>query len=575
MPFRHFVSSFLPLAVITVAALGSCNTSAQTSDVVDGRLTEGKLFGEYLAGTYANYLDDAQARSSYYAKAYSRLPENVNLGRRAVTSALTAGDIKLAYTLAAQVNKADEDEPMADAVLGAKAMAAGKYKRSLKSLDVQTADLTVSIMMHLIKGWAQMGAKDVEAARKTFKNLPGGGYFTRFGLLQTAELEIQQGEFEAAHDALVELEAQGTRTLDLEMHLTKARLLCAKGDLDGALKMLEAYSADNGSFETGPVRAAIEQLKTGRPLDHKFTPQELASRALTQPAYGFFAQNRALDAAEVFLRIALTLDPNYHKGKLWTGDVLAAYDRNEEALAFYDQVPLSSPYYVSSRLSEGYLYVRHDEDEKALSVFEEVNESHPSFVTRDALGRAHLSEENYEAAIPIYEALVASLTEDELSEDPQALYLRGICYERVGEWEKAVVDFQRVLAVKPNDADALNYLGYTWVDRGENLEKAFAMIRKAVELEPSSGAIVDSLGWAHYKLGQYDEAKENLEKAVVLSPSSATIIDHLGDVYWKLGRKNEAGYQWERALNYDPTDKEREDIAAKLKGGLSAVQPAP
>ena len=109
------------------------------------------------------------------------------------------------------------------------------------------------------------------------------------------------------------------------------------------------------------------------------------------------------------------------------------------------------------------------------------------------------------------------------------------------------------------------------MDRGENLEDAFDMIRQAVEQEPQSGAIVDSLGWAHYKLGEYEKAKVNLEKAVALSPSSATIIDHLGDVYWKLGRKREAGFQWKRALEFDPTDKERATIEIKLKGGLDAV----
>jgi Flp pilus assembly protein TadD len=101
------------------------------------------------------------------------------------------------------------------------------------------------------------------------------------------------------------------------------------------------------------------------------------------------------------------------------------------------------------------------------------------------------------------------------------------------------------------------------------------MIEKAVELEPTSGAIVDSLGWGHYKLGRYTEARKHLEKAATLSPSSATIIDHLGDVYWKLGRFREAGYQWQRALELDPTDEERAKIRLKLKGGLEAANSAP
>ena len=204
-----------------------------------------------------------------------------------------------------------------------------------------------------------------------------------------------------------------------------------------------------------------------------------------------------------------------------------------------------------------------------------MNDRHETFVTREALGRARLIREKYEDALPIYTAIIESMSEEDIAKNTQPLYFRGISYERTEEWEKAEADFLRILDIEPENADALNYLGYTWVDRGENLERAFEMIRKAVDLEPESGAIIDSLGWAHYKLGQYEAAKVQLEKAVELSPSSSTIVDHLGDVYWKLGRYREAGYQWERALIYDPTEEERETIEAKLKSGLSGADKAP
>jgi len=189
------------------------------------------------------------------------------------------------------------------------------------------------------------------------------------------------------------------------------------------------------------------------------------------------------------------------------------------------------------------------------------------------LGLVRFFRENYAEALPFYDSLINSLSEEELKENIEPLRIRGIIYERLKRWPEAEADFKRVLEYAPDDVDTLNYLGYTWVDRGENLTEAFDMIREAVKQEPESGAFVDSLGWAHYKLGEYEKAKVNLEKAVSLSPSSATIIDHLGDVYWKLGRKREAGFQWKRALEFEPTDEERETIDIKLKGGLEAVPP--
>lgn len=556
-----------------VMALMGCATGSQ--NYVSNVSPEGKLFGNYLAGTYANYLNDAPARSKYFTAAFAQESDDISLARRAVVSALSAGDFSKAETLAGEVHASGLVEPMSEATLGAKALREGQYAKALEYFDLQTADLTVSIMMKIMAGWAQHGAGDDAAAREIFSNLPGGSYFTRFGLLQMAKLETKLGNYDAAKTALTALEAQGTDTFDLEVKLAAAQITALSGNPSGALAALKAYSEENGVFETGPVPSTIAKLEAGETLIANLSPQKNASRALVETAYGFFAANRSLEGAELFLRMGLSQDQQYDKGKLWLADILAAFKRDDEALVYYDGVPNQSPFYVSGQLAKGYLFLRREQNDKALAVFQSLNSAHPSVVTRDALGRVYLSEENYAEALPIYEALVASLTEEELKQDPTTLYLRGICYEREKQWDKAVADFQKVLSYKPDNADTLNYLGYTWVDRGENLTEAFRMIRRAVELEPDSGAIVDSLGWAHYKLGQYKEAKEQLELAVTLSPSSATIIDHLGDVYYKLGRKREAAFQWERALEYDPTEAEIKTIKQKLQGGLSAVQAAP
>lgn len=564
-------------ALLSLISLGSCSTTPNNAANygATGATAEGELFGDYLAGTYANYVDDAEARSEFFTNAFERDPQDRSLGRKAVTSAITAGDFDLAVRLADEVEKRGSSEAMSRAVLGIADFSQARYTQSLQKFEDETVDLTVSILMKLVQAGAQNAAGDASAARTTLSALPGGGYFNSFGFLQLAELELGLSNFEAAETALSRLKAQDGERFESEIELLEARVLSAKGDISGALENLEAYSKDNGTFEIGLVPASIAALKAGQPLQANYTPQQSAARALTESAYGFFGANRAWNVAEVFLRIAMELDPDYAKARVWLGDILAFNKRDAEALELFQSIPESSPHYVSAKISEGYLNFRQDKDDEALFVFKKLYDNHPSFVTRNALGQAYIGREDYESALPIFEALVGGLSEDELKQDPRVLFVRGVAYERTKNWQAAVADFQRVLGYKPDDADTLNYLGYTWVDRGENLTKAFEMIRKAVELEPQSGAIVDSLGWAHYKLGDYEDAKVQLEKAVSLSPSSATIIDHLGDVYYKLGRKREARYQWERALDFDPTDKEIKDINAKIKGGLYAIKAAP
>ena len=119
-------------------------------------------------------------------------------------------------------------------------------------------------------------------------------------------------------------------------------------------------------------------------------------------------------------------------------------------------------------------------------------------------------------------------------------YFRGICYERSKQWPKAEADLKKALELFPDQPHVLNYLGYSWVDQGINLDEGMKMIRRAVEQRPDDGYIVDSLGWAYYRLGNYEEAVKHLERAVELKPEDPTINDHLGDAYWKVGRKLEA-----------------------------------
>ncbi|HHL43727.1 MAG TPA: tetratricopeptide repeat protein [Hellea balneolensis] len=458
---------------------------------------------------------------------------------------------------------------MARAILGAHALSKTEYEKAINMLANKGDGAAFEDINALMRGWAQMGAGDSAAALATFDSLEGGKYFELIGTLQKAKIYGTTGEAEKAAKAFAKLDDIGLSAV--ESALAQARMALKNGDKQTALKRLNAFADKNDGAPAGPIRTLIEQIENGAERKIDLSPAENASRAITEPAFGYYGVQKQYEAAEMFLRLALMLDPANDKARLFLGSVLEDTDREDEAAMLFHAIEDTSPYGVSARLSEANLLFKAKKNDDAVKVLKRIYQKKPSKITLSSLGRAYLILEDYENALPIYQQLIETLGEDELKKNPQPRYLRGVCLERLGRWQDAVEDFEFVLKYKPDDADALNYLGYTWVDKGVNLGRAFTMIRKAVELQPNSGAIIDSLGWAHYKLGQYGQARIKLEEAAERSPTSATIIDHLGDIYWKLGRKREAKYQWRRALDLDPTPEEKANIQNKLKNGLSSV----
>jgi len=127
---------------------------------------------------------------------------------------------------------------------------------------------------------------------------------------------------------------------------------------------------------------------------------------------------------------------------------------------------------------------------------------------------------------------------------------------------------RKALELQPEQPHVLNYLGYSWIDQGINLDEGMKMIKRAVEQRPDDGYIVDSLGWAYYRIGNYEDAVKHLERAIDLKPEDPTINEHLGDAYWRIGRTLEAKFQWAHARDLKPEPEELPKIEAKLENGL-------
>jgi tetratricopeptide (TPR) repeat protein len=169
----------------------------------------------------------------------------------------------------------------------------------------------------------------------------------------------------------------------------------------------------------------------------------------------------------------------------------------------------------------------------------------------------------YESMEAYQDGIVALKSMDEkLQSDPRVLFRLGILHDKMGQKELSVGMMKRVLAATPDDAQALNYLGYTYAEMGVNLEEALGYLKKAVLLKPNDGFILDSLGWTYYKLKRYPEAVTQLERAAELSDDDATVLGHLADVYCAMRSFKKALPLYKKLQKLEP---ERTDLAEKIK----------
>ena len=299
------------------------------------------------------------------------------------------------------------------------------------------------------------------------------------------------------------------------------------------------------------------------------TPQEGAGEVL----YGIgsaLGRRGDDDPGLVYLQLALYLSPSHSLALLSLADLYEQLKKPQLAIKIYEQVPQDSALRRNAEIQLAVDLDTLDRTEEAKKRLDKLIADRPTDLEAImALGNILRGRKQYGECAKVYDLGIANLATPEQSNWPM-FYFRGICHEREKQWDKAEADLKMALKLYPDQPHVLNYLGYSWIDQGINLEEGMRMIRRAVEQRPEDGYIVDSLGWVHYRLGNYQEAMKHLERAVELKPDDPTINDHLGDVYWRLGRTLEAQFQWSHARDLKPEPDELVKIQDKLKSGLAA-----
>ncbi len=344
--------------------------------------------------------------------------------------------------------------------------------------------------------------------------------------------------------------------------------LSRQGNKDEALKVFATF---NDSLPRHPlVVEAMDDIKAGKKLPILInSPQAGAAEVL----YGLgSALGRRGGGGEelglVYLQLALYLQPQHPLALLSLADLYEGIKKPEMAIKTYERVATTSPLSRNALIQQAINLDSLDRTDEAKANLEKLIATHPDDVEAImALGNVQRGRKSFAECADTYSKAVATITKDEKS-NWVLYYFRGICYERSKQWAKAEADLKKALDLFPEQPLVLNYLGYSWVDQGINLDEGMRMIKRAVEQRADDGYIVDSLGWAYYRLGNYEEAVKHLDRAVELKPEDPTINDHVGDAYWRVGRTLEARFQWSHARDLKPEPEDLAKIEEKLKSGL-------
>lgn len=517
-------------------------------------------YGRFLAGRFALSMSETNVAAAELQRAYELAPEQPRLREQAFTAALLAGDLDFAARIA------PEDETISPVIFEA--------GRLVKGVDI----------------YRNRGARRANAY---FKENPVGIPHDRAAVYMQVWIAAEAGDWDRAladppadFDPISALVARGNRARLLEIRrryddadaewqelvshavagtlfrLPYGEFLERRGRTEEALALYDAAIAANQADSR--IVAARQRIIDGEKPPKRLTPRKGIEMSLRLAADQMSAQ-RAYEFAAVYLRLLQTLskDPGLD---LVIGQSLINADIDVPGREALGRVPDTDPLlYARARLLRASSFAEADRSDEALAEFRLALDAVPDDVALNYALANHL------VAMKRYEEALELLNSPILNSNPQSYeirFLRGAAFEGLDRIAEAEAELWAAHQAAPNDPMVSNYLGYLWVDGGTRIEEGAALIARAFAANPDDGNIQDSLGWAQFKQGQYEQALSNLEQAVAKEPANAEINDHLGDVYWAVGRKREAGFQWDRALSLDIDDERREAVVSKLRERL-------
>ncbi|MGE5515574.1 MAG: tetratricopeptide repeat protein [Bacteroidota bacterium] len=562
-----------PAAVLALGAVlaASCtpragNDSGQAPAKENAAIGRTAL-GAFLAGRLAQTDGDTRAAAEYYLAALKYDPDNVDLLQRAFTLLVAEGRMEEAWPLADRLLAFDSDAPIPLLVAGLRDARDGNFAQADTRFAALPKRGVFGFLAPLMSAWAKAGAGQTDQALEALSPLASVQGLAPMRAFHAGLISDVAGRADAAEDNYrVALDG----TLSIRSVEAAGAFFQRSGRPDRAKEIYGRYSAEHPD---SLLFDGASLLKAGSTIARPVGDAKAGMAEALFDMASLMRQGNALDMALVFSRLTLALQPDFALAQMNVADILSSQGRYVEANAAYRAIPADTPAAEFGRLRIAMNLEEMGDTEASLKELDDLAKARPAgldaLVTKGDVLRRKL---RFAEAAQAYDAAIRRVGTPE-PHHWSLLYSRGISYERSNDWPKAEADFLKALDLHPDQPDVMNYLGYAWVDKGMHLPEARAMIEKAVSLRPRDGAIVDSLGWALYRMGEYQNAVKVLERAIELKPEDATINDHLGDAYFQVSRFEEANFQWKRALSLNPEPEQLAPLQEKIRNGQLPPKP--
>ena len=574
-PVRQRLWRFALAAAVTAGILTGCtltgpaipgqpavHSGAASDPPPPGRTLSGDVLYKLLVGEFASYRGNLLLALENYLEA-ARITRDAGVAARATNLAVFAHADERALEAAQLWTGADPSSVKARQVISSLLIQAGDIERAVEHLDVIVEALSDPSGTGFHRAADLLAAeKDSEAAAAVMKRLVLGHEDDAAAQLALARLLVRTGDVEQASAVIArayELDPDDPRTA-----VFRARIRQREDDIEGALGILVEFlerTPDSGMARMAYARMLVDARRYDQAraeFEHVVANAPENDDARFALGLLLVQTNRLDEAAQQFERLA-SRDSRRDAAYYYLARIAESQRRLDDAIASYRRVRRGE-HRLDAQIRVAVLFAENGDVEAARRHLHGVRSEDSQEAVRIYSTEAGLLARvaRYDEAMAVYDASL-----EEFPGNTDLLYARGMLAVKLDRLDILERDMRAIISREPDNADALNGLGYTLADRTDRYEEAYALIKRAFELKPEDHYIVDSLGWVLHRMGRHQEALVQLRRAMSINPDPE-IAAHLGEVLWVLGNKVEARAVWSNALQAAPDDERLLDVVERF-----------